>query len=68
MPAALAAFETLLGKQSNLYRAHLEWIEDYEHGGEVVRTGMIECRSKGITSASVFADAIARYRYEIRGA
>jgi hypothetical protein len=67
MPAALVAYRALLGKQSGPYRAHLEWVQDDEQGGEIVRVSMIECRSKGIVASSDFAEAVRRHRMGIRG-
>ena len=67
MPSALATYEKLLEKQSGPYRAQLGWVEDDEHGGEIIRVSMIECRSKGLIEASVFNEAIKRYRIGVRG-
>jgi hypothetical protein len=67
MPAALQAYEALLKEQSGPYRAHLNWVESDERGGEIVRVSMIECRSRGITVSSNFSDAIKRYRLGVRG-
>jgi hypothetical protein len=67
MPEALNAYHALLAKQSGPYKAHLGWVRDNEHGGEIVRISMIECRSKGILASSAFADAIGRHRIGIRG-
>ncbi len=67
MPAALDAYRALLDKQSGPYKAHLDWVQDDEQGGEIVRVSMIECRSKGIVASSDFAEAIRRHRIGIRG-
>lgn len=67
MPAALQAYEALLKEQSGPYRAHLNWVESDERGGEIVRVSMIECRSRGITASSNFCEAIKRYRFGVRG-
>lgn len=67
MPAALAAYESLLAKQNGPYRAHEAWVKDHAQAGEVVRVSMIECRSRGITASGDFAEAIKRYREGIRG-
>jgi len=67
MPAALDAYHALLSKQSGPYKAHLNWVQKNENGGEIVRVSMIECRSKGIEASSEFADAIRRHRMGIRG-
>ena len=67
MPAALQAYEALLKEQSGPYRAHLNWVESDERGGEIVRVSMIECRSRGITASSNFSEAIKRYRFGVRG-
>jgi hypothetical protein len=67
MPAALDAYRALLSKQSGPYKAHLNWVQDNENGGEIVRVSMIECRSKGIQASSEFAGAIRRNRMGIRG-
>ena len=67
MPAALQAYEALLKEQSGPYRAHLNWVEGDERGGEIVRVSMIECRSRGITVSSNFSEAIKRYRHGVRG-
>jgi hypothetical protein len=67
MPAALKAYQTLVAKQSGPYRAHQKWVGNDERGGEIVRVSMIECRSRGITAASEFSEAVKRYRIDIRG-
>ena len=67
MPAALQGYEALLKEQSGPYRAHLNWVESDERGGEIVRVSMIECRSRGITASSNFSEAIKRYRFGVRG-
>ena len=67
MPAALETYQALLEKQSSPYKAHLEWVEDDERGGEIIRVSMIECRSRGITAASDFSEAVKRYRLGVRG-
>jgi hypothetical protein len=67
MPAALQAYEALLKEQSGPYKAHLNWVESDERGGEIVRVSMIECRSRGITASSNFSDAVKRYRFGVRG-
>jgi hypothetical protein len=67
VPAAVQAYEALLKEQSGPYRAHLNWVEDDERGGEIVRVSMIECRSRGITVSSNFSEAIERYRLGVRG-
>jgi hypothetical protein len=67
MPAAIQAYEALLKRQSGPYRAHRAWIGDDERGGEIVRVSMIECRSKGITESSVFAETLERNRSGVRG-
>jgi hypothetical protein len=67
MPSALVTYKKLLERQSGPYRAQLEWIRGNEHGGEIIRVSMIECRSKGLTKASTFNEAIERYRIGVRG-
>jgi hypothetical protein len=67
MPAALQAYEALLKEQSGPYKAHLNWVDGDERGGEIVRVSMIECRSRGITASSNFFEAIKRYRLGVRG-
>jgi len=67
LPAALQAYEALLKEQGGPYKAHLQWVEGDERGGEIVRVSMIECRSKGITSSSEFASVIRRHRVGVRG-
>ena len=45
LPAAEVAFDTLLKSQHPIYHAHKTWIKGAgRHSGEVVRTGMVECR------------------------
>jgi hypothetical protein len=67
VPVALKAYEALLKEQSGPYKAHLNWVESDERGGEIVRVSMIECRSRGITASAKFSEAIKRYRFGVRG-
>lgn len=67
MPEALDAYQVLLSKQSGPYLAHLDWVQNHEHGGEIVRISMIECRSRGIKASEEFADTVRRHRMGIRG-
>jgi hypothetical protein len=66
-PAAESAFRALLAKQVGPYKAHESWVEDDEHGGEIVRVAMIECRSRSITDHGLFKQAIGRHRRDVRG-
>ena len=66
-PAAAEAYKTLLAKQSGPYRAHVEWVDESERGGEIVRVAMIECRSQGIRDSERFSAAIDRHRKQVKG-
>lgn len=66
MPAAFDVYKQLLERQSGPYKAHLAWVRDDEQGGEIVRVTMIECRSRGMTEAKAFSEAIKKYRDGIR--
>ncbi len=67
MPAALTAFNALLDKQSDIYKAHCAWTTPNERGGEIIRVSMIECRSRGVTELAIFAEAVERHRNGVRG-
>lgn len=67
MPAALAAYKSLLTKQSGPYKAHLAWVGDQERGGEIVRVSMIECRSRKLKQATEFDAAVERHRSGVKG-
>lgn len=61
-PEMLDAYEMLLERQSGPYRAHLDWVDQDESGGEVVRFALVECRSTYVDSHDTFLDAIERHR------
>jgi hypothetical protein len=67
LPAAHGAYSALLEKQSPPYRAHRQWVGDYEKGGEIVRAGMIECRHINMIRSEDFAEAVHRKRKELDG-
>ena len=66
-PAANKAYEALLAKQNGPYTAHLDWVDNDERGGEIVRIAMIECRSRGVQRAEEFLAAINRQREQVKG-
>lgn len=53
-PGVKEAYERLLSLQQGPYRVHENWKADEERAGEVVRFGLIECRSKGIIKYEEF--------------
>jgi hypothetical protein len=67
MPAAMEAYQALLEKQSEPYRAHEKWVGNGERAGEIVRVSMIECRSRRIRSVEDFSAAIKRHREQTKG-
>ena len=48
-PNVKEVFEKLLDVQQGPYKVHRGRTEGEERAGELVRSGLIECRSKGIT-------------------
>jgi hypothetical protein len=67
VPSASEAYEKLLEHQSGAYKAHKEWVEDTERGGEIVRISMIECRTRRMSRSDAFLAAVERYREGVRG-
>ena len=67
LPAAEAAFATLLERQHQIYRTHEKWIAQAgAHSGEVVRTGMVEGRRArkpmdSLQFATAVTSAVARF-------
>jgi hypothetical protein len=59
------AFEKLLAMQRGPYKVHMGWTEDEERAGEFVRSGLIECRSKGITQYEEFKNSLKEARRRI---
>ena len=63
-PAALSAYEALLGLQSGPYVVHQDWVKIPGKGtpspraGEVVRASMVECRTRGIRDYNDFLRAV----------
>jgi hypothetical protein len=54
-PAIYDAYKKLLNVQSDVYQAHTEWVpETVPQAGEIVRSAMIICRSKGISDYDSF--------------
>ena len=66
-PTVKKAFEQLLERQSDVYREHLKWLEDRSaHLGETVRISMLECRSRGIRTASEFLEILKNNQNNFR--
>lgn len=64
-PSVKGAFEKLLAIQQGPYKVHTGWTEDEERAGEIVRSGLIECRSKGITQYKEFENILKETRSRI---
>ena len=60
LPVAQTTFDTLLGRQHEIYRTHEEWMAQAGgHSGEVVRIGMVEGRrAKKPLEPLQFANAV----------
>ncbi len=62
-PAASDAYEKLLNVQSAVYWSHYAWFPDWfpkavPQAGEIVRSAMIICRSKGISDSGAFRSVL----------
>jgi len=60
-PKALEVFELILDKQPRCYTAYLNWFENGERSGEVIRSALLECRAKSIISHDHLVDVIRHY-------
>lgn len=63
-PKALEVFNLFLENQPECYTAYLKWFGDGERSGEVIRSALLECRAKSITSHDHLV-GIIRYYTEI---
>jgi len=59
------AYKKLLKAQKGPYRVHEKWNVNGEKSGEIVRYGLIECRSKSITQYSEFEQKLEEIRNRI---
>lgn len=66
-PEAHYAYEQLLEIQSGPYLCHIDWGENLQETGEIVRASMIRCRSTGIEAYGEFKDALDQFQYSLRG-
>jgi hypothetical protein len=64
-PSVKEAYERLINLQRGAYRVHEGWKADEERTGEVVRFGLIECRSEGITQYEEFERRLKEARSRI---
>jgi hypothetical protein len=64
-PDAKEAFEQLLTGQPAPYKVHQEWCADDERAGEIVRYGLIQCRSKDIIAYHEFLQRLEEARQRI---
>lgn len=60
-PKALEVFNLFLKNQSKCYTAYLDWFEKGERSGEVIRSALLECRAKSITSHDHLVDVIRHF-------
>ena len=58
----LEAYKALLEKQSGPYKAHLEWIDEEEAGGEAVRNALITFRSRSEYRLEDFVEKIQHHK------
>ena len=57
-PKALEVFNLFLKNQTECYTAYLKWFENGKKSGEVIRSVLLECRAKSITSNDHILDRI----------
>lgn len=60
-PKALEVFNIFLDNQPECYTAYLNWFEKGERSGEVIRSALLECRAKSITSHDHLVNIIKYY-------
>ena len=58
---ALEVFYSINQNQPDCYTAYLNWFENGERSGEVIRSALLECRAKGITSHDHLVDRIRHF-------
>lgn len=60
-PKALEIFNLFLDNQPECYTAYLNWFQDGERSGEVIRSALLECRAKSITNHDGLLHIIRHY-------
>lgn len=60
-PKALEVFNLFLENQPKCYTAYSNWFENGERSGEVIRSALLECRAKSITSHDHLVDVIRHF-------
>ena len=67
-PAVCTAYEKLLNVQSAVYWSHIEWFPNtVPQAGEILRSAMIICRSKGISDYGDFRSLLQEVQARMLG-